>query len=210
MIIFLFSCGIPDVVYLEPPTIIHNPTNQTDENLKYFEFKTSDAKNTADSGGYFKGFDVFYRIYESESDCKNAVALANKQNENNPSFSAHYLKNNLNFSSLHYKSGGSVKSVAELILATSSDRNIKIVLKAGSGESSEIDIAGTKKKLLRKSGKEFSSISVGDADFKSVSTTLSSSELYIACFAAAYGWDNSFKPIYSGILDLGYIKITTP
>ena len=53
-IFIFFSCGIDDIVYLEPPKLTHSPTGHTDPALMYFEFETSDKDNWAISQLFFK------------------------------------------------------------------------------------------------------------------------------------------------------------
>ena len=62
-----FSCGIDGIVYLVPPIRVWDPSGLADDSQLYFEFTTSDSKNSSNAAGYFKGFDIFYRIYESKA-----------------------------------------------------------------------------------------------------------------------------------------------
>ena len=102
-IFIFFSCGIDDIVYLEPPKLIHSPSGHTDGAQRYFEFETSDTVNLNESAGYFKGFEIYYRIYGSETDCENVIKNMVQYAETNPANSVNYLLSSCNYRLLTYQ-----------------------------------------------------------------------------------------------------------
>ncbi|UTY32859.1 hypothetical protein [Treponema putidum] len=209
VIAFIFlSCGIDDVVYLEPPKLIHSPTSHSDENEKYFEFRTSDTANLTGSAGYFKGFEVYYRIYESKNDCENAIKSMEQYAETNPSNSVNYLISAYNYKLLshsnHYYQN------RPIVNAASSDRSVKFrIEKLNSSNDFSID-GSVKGRVLRQFGEEFTDEKQGDYDVQSSSNLSSnppSDSFYVAAFAATYGFDSTFKTVYSKLISLGYVEI---
>lgn len=199
-----FSCGIDNILYLAPPRSMNDPSTHTDDSLKYFEFKTSDAENTTNAAGYFKGFEIFYRIYENSSDGESDIIAANRYNDSNPSGAAEYLLSSLSFFPLKCKDITDIP----LIQAGTADRIVKFRLIPYALSSAVLSIDSTVLgDVLRTTGMPFTSINNGDKDVKSSQQPDISGELLVAVFAAAYGMDSSFHKTYSGIVFLGKIKI---
>ena len=208
-IFIFFSCGIDDIVYLEPPKLTHSPTGHTDPALMYFEFETSDKDNWAISQLFFKGFEVYYRIYESETDCKNLIKNIVQYNESNPANAVNHLLSSYNYKLLTYQ--GHSYQDRPIVLAPgaspANDRLVKFRLETVNSFSNDFDISGTTQgKVLRQFGEEFTAAKHGDYDVQS-SSNPSADSFYVAVFAATYGYDISFKPIYSELVSLGYVKI---
>lgn len=202
-----FSCGIDDIVYLEPPEWTHRPTGHSDENKMYFEFETSDKENLEAGLGDFKGFEVYYRIYESETDCKNLIESMVKYDESNPSSSASYLQDSYKYQRLTYQ--GHNNHDRPLVKAGESSKNRKVSfrLEPVFALTNDFFIEGSSYgKVLRQNGEDFLSVKKGDYDVQS-SNNPSSDSFYVAAFAAAYGFDKSFRPLYSSLVSLGYVKI---
>ena len=206
-IFLLFSCGIDDIVYLEPSKLTHNPTGYTDEAQMYFEFETSDKENLNAAQGFFKGFEVYYRIYESETDCKNLIKHMVQYNESNPANSVNYLLSSYNYKLLTYQ--GHSYQDRPIVPASGYpvNRRVRFRLEVAGSFSNDFDIGGTVKgKVLRQNAEEFTAAKHGDYDVQS-SSKPSSDSFYVAAFVAAYGFDKNFKPFYSSIISLGYVKI---
>ena len=202
-----FSCGIDDILYLIPPRNQNDPSTHTDDSLKYFEFKTSDVDNTTNAAGYFRGFEIFYRIYENSSEGESEIAAANRYNDTNPSGAAEYLLSSLSFFSLKCKDVNSIP----LIEAGTVDRIVTFRLIPYASSSAVLSIDSTDLgDVLRTTDMPFTSINKGDKDVKSSNQPDSSGELLVAVFAAAYGTDSAFRKAYSGIVFLGKIKIPKP
>lgn len=206
-----FSCGIDDIVYLEPPKLIHSPSGHPHNDAqKYFEFKTSDVENlTASVGSVFKGFEVYYRIYESETDCENVIKNMVKYTETNPVNSVNYLFSSHNYKLLSH-SNHSYQNKPIIKASTTSppnDRLVKFRLEDVDSFPSDFTVAGSKAgNTKRQNGEDFTAAKRGDYDVQS-SSNPSDDSFYVAVFASAYGYDLSFKPIYSELVSLGYVKI---
>ncbi len=210
LFIFLFSCGIENIIYLYPPSVLNNPSGQSDDNLKYFEIDTATVKNNESALDYFKGCDIFYRIYESESDCTAGISSANKKNESNPSGVVDYLLSSLSYKFLGCSEYGSESR--PLIKTESKNVKVRFRLTPYSSDRDELSIDGKIiGRVLRYNAKGFDDISIEDGDVKKASSKNSKTDnFYVACFAASYGTDQYFKPIYSKVVYLGYIKIPRP
>ena len=206
-IFIFFSCGIDDIVYLEPSKLTHNPTGYTDEAQMYFEFETSDKENLNAAQGFFKGFEVYYRIYESKTDCENLIKNMVQYNESNPANSVNYLLSSYNYKLLTYQ--GHFYQDRPIVPASGSpvNRRVRFRIEALTSYPNVFSIDGTiQGKVLRQNAEEFTAAKQGDYDVQS-SSKPSSDSFYVAAFVAAYGFDKNFKPFYSSIISLGYVKI---
>ena len=204
-----FSCGIDDSVYLEPPKFIHSPSGHNDDAQKYFEFETSDKENLNAALGFFKGFEVYYRIYESETDCENVIKNMVKYTETNPVNSVNYLFSSHNYKLLSHSNHSYQNKpiIKALTVSPSNDRRIIFRLEDVDSFPSDFTVAGSKAgNTKRQNGEEFAAAKRGDYDVQS-SSNPSDDSFYVAVFASAYGYDLSFKPIYSELVSLGYVKI---
>lgn len=203
----LYSCGIDNISYLEPPECIHDPTDHGDESQNYFEFKTSDKANLQDAAGFFKGFDIYYRIYESETECITLITNMKAYDQSNPADSVNRLITSHKFKYLNYE--GHPSQVRPLIsaAATPVSRKVKFRLQPLLSLQNELLIDdGLQGKVLRQNGESFFAVKTGDYDLES-SQNPSSDSFYVAVFTSAYGVDTSFRSIYSSLVSLGYVKI---
>ena len=198
-VFIFFSCGIDDIVYLEPPKLTHNPTGYIDE--------TSDKENLNAALGFFKGFEVYYRIYESKTDCENLIKNMVQYNESNPANSVNYLLSSYNYKLLTHQ-GHSYQD--RPIVPTSGspvNRRVRFRIEALTSYPNVFSIDGTiQGKVLRQFGEEFADAKSGDYDVQS-SSNPSPDSFYVAVFAATYGFDKSFRPLYSSLISLGYVQI---
>lgn len=206
-IFIFFSCGIDDIDYLEPPKLIHSPTGHSDEAQMYFEFETSDKENLNAALGFFKGFEVYYRIYESEDDCKKLIEKMIQYTDSNPANSVNYLLSSYNYKLLTYQ--GHSYQDRPLVPASGSPANRKVRFRIETVLTLPNEFfveGGSSSKVLRQNAEEFTGVKPGDYDVQS-SSNPSSDSFYVAAFAATYGFDKSFKPFYSSLISLGYVKI---
>ncbi len=201
--IFLFSCGIPKVIYLEPPKAIHTPNGSSDFSQSYFEFETTDVENKNDP---YTGFKIFYRIYESESECKKAISSVDKANESNQD----YLIEKLSLNLLSYE-GSTLLQIIPSVSSATANRRVQFRCIKYGAELPELKINGgaVLGLLSRSVGKSFSNISIDDVDVKKASSNPVDNpvEYFVPCFVVTYGITDSYEPIYSKIVSLGYIKI---
>ena len=207
-VFIFFSCGIDDIVYLEPPKLTHNPTGHIDEAQMYFEFETSDKENLNAALGFFKGFEVYYRIYESKTDCENLIKNMVQYNESNPANSVNYLLSSYNYKLLTYQGHSYQDRPLVSYSGSPVNRKVRFRLEAVSSFSNDFDIDGTiQGKVSRQFGEDFTAAKRGDDDVQS-SSNPSTNSFYVAVFAAAYGFDKNFRPLYSSLISLGYVEIT--
>ena len=208
---FLFiSCGLDNVVYLEPPSITHNNYDSDDDSNKYLEFETSESKN-AGVQDYIKGFEIYYRIYERKEDRSSDYSSIYKYDEDNPSVSVTYLLENKKYKTLSLSDSNS--NDRPLIKKTSANKKIKIRLTEYGEEEIGFYIDGVNKGVplrynLQKFNKEDISSTHEDIFPKPSSASQVEDEYwYINMYAATYGNDKSFKPLYSKLEFIGFLKI---
>ena len=210
-VITLSGCGVDEYVFLYPVTNPHVPT--ADPLFNYFSFTTSDKKNTDEASGYFKGFEIYYRIYNSESGRDSDVVAINNYNSDNPSSAYSYLINTKNYCRLSC----AVRPV-DFPLIPESTSNRPVVI--GLGQSIQtfvISVAGDSSLYgeprrtnngTTEADKRFifDEIDNGDSDY-TYSSSGKTDTVYIQAYALAYGYDQSYKSIYSELCNLGYVTI---
>ena len=207
--LFIFSCGLDTVTYLEPPTILHNNYDSEDDSNKYLMFETSETKNASVSN-YVKGFEVYYRIYERVEERSSDYSQIHKYDEDNPSVSVVYLLETKKYKTLSLKNASS--NDRPLIKKHSTDRKIKIRLTEYTGEQIGFYIDGTNEGIpIRSNTQEFKKddISTSNEDVHPApsSVTDKGEYWYVNMYAATYGNDASFKPLYSRLEFIGFLKI---
>lgn len=203
----LCSCGIDDVVYLEPPAFVHSPTGHNDENEKYFEFKTADKKNSEEALGFFKGSEIYYRIYDSEKECKTTIDNILNYNRSTPSNAVNNLLSSYKFKLLTYRGHSYQNRPLIPASGSSTNRTVRFRLETEFSLQNELRIDNTVKgKTLRQTGEEFFTVKKDDYDVQT-SSNADPDFFYVAAFAASYGFDKNFKPLYSSLISLGYVKI---
>ena len=208
------SCGIESIIYLTPPTNIHDTSYLDDLSKRYCQFKTADTHNTAKAAGYFQGTEIYYRIYERELDCTGDRAQITRYNTDNPLNAAQYLQDTKRYYRLattHIQD-----SKRPLIDSQSSDSDIRFRLQDyGTTDPAILTVNGSSRGTpIRHSGifnaKRYfvqENISAEDPDVRKASSSGTNTFWYINFYAVSYGYDKSFKPIYSELTALGYIKI---
>lgn len=216
----LCGCGIETFVYLYP--VIYRDFQPTsDATYNYFSFKTSDAKNSSDSGDYFKGFEVYYRIYNNESARESDEFSINSINLSSPTTAYSFLINTKNYQRLR---GSQQPTAMPLISDSSNDRAVIIRLVSYNTETPQISVAGDKATygtpmrtnltgtVVNCNVFDLDDISSGDSDAtisSSWDTNISGKHLaYVQAYVMAYGYDDSYKALYSKLFDLGFITLT--
>lgn len=219
--IFLFSCGIDYYIYLYPIVDVSvcesyelenpDPTN----NL--FKFKTRDNANSSTS--YFKGFQIYYRIYNSVTQMQSDRSYINSYNTNTD-YQANiisYLENK-NFKPLSLKD----KSVSPPVIVaspSSTDRSIQIRL--GIKDTDGLFIDGVSDGIPVRSVSTPSNLrTFFDTDnFYETDEDIyfSSSEApggigdvdtwYVYAYVLTYGVDDMYSPVYSIACELGGLVI---
>lgn len=213
-IIFLFSlvtlsCGLDTVIYLEPPTILNNNYDSEDDSNKYLMFETSETKNASVSS-YLKGFEVYYRIYERKEERSYDHSQIYKYDEDNPSVSVIYLVETKKYKALSLKNASS--NDRPLIKKHSTNRKVKIRLTEYTGEAIGFYIDGTNIDIpTRSNNLEFKKDDIDpsheDVTIAPSSATDKGEYWYVNMYATTYGNDASFKPLYSKLEFIGFLKI---
>lgn len=205
----VFSCGLDTVTYLEPPTILNNNYDSEDDSNKYLMFETSETKNASVSS-YVRGFEVYYRIYERKQERLSDYSKIYKYDEDNPSVSAIYLSETMKYKVLSLKDVSS--NDRPLIKKHTTDRKIKIRLTEYIGEEVGFYINGVKIGIpIRSNAQEFKKNDINSSQEDVYPTPSSSTETdeywYVNMYAVTYGNDPSFKPLYSRLEFIGFLKI---
>ena len=210
-IVMFFSCGLDTVIYLESPTIRHNNYDSDDDSNKYLEFETSENAN-ASVLDYIKGFEVYYRIYERKEDRSSDYSSIYSYNENNPSVSATYLVETKKYKMLAIS--GASSNDRPLIKKTATNKKIRIRLSEYGSEEIGFYIDGKKIGLpIRYNATEFKKDDISNTN-EDVFPTPSSHKndeadeyWYVNMYAVTYGADKSFKPLYSQLEFIGFLKL---
>ncbi len=216
--LYLVSCGIETFVYLYPVTYRDfEPSSSPGYN--YFSFRTSDDRNEAESPGYFKGFEIYYRIYNNNSTRVNDKSLINNYNNDNPTTAYTYLLN-----TKLYKRLSCVVRPNDIPLIPGSDTNREVIvrLEQFNEQSPQISVSGDASLygVPRRTNDETSAsdklfdldeIDQGDSDLTYSSSWdtdgVGKKLAYVQAYVVAYGYDGSYKSIYSELFELGFITL---
>ncbi len=219
----LVSCGIDQFIYLHPPTALATPESPNEPLTAFFSFRTTDEDNNNDSSGYFKGWEVYYRIYNSTAQrSQDATDIATK-NDKDPANVYSYVVNTKSYRRMTLINGSESASMlpAPLLSAAASDRTVTIrPFPLGEEYPAEFTTdkgLGTEQALpliWRTSpgsdGKpksfEYEDIAEDDGDVK-YSSSSGKEAWYIQAYAFAYGFDESFRAIHSKAAALGSLII---
>ncbi|MGP1438687.1 MAG: hypothetical protein ACTTKH_06405 [Treponema sp.] len=204
-----FSCGLDTITYLEPPRILNNNYESEDDSNKYLMFETSETKN-ASVANYVRGFEVYYRIYERKQESSSDYSQIYKYDEDNPSVSVIYLLETKKYKILSLKNISS--NERPLIKKHATNRKVKIRLTEYTGEEVGFYIDNAKIGVpIRSNAKDFKKDDITSSDEDVQAAPSSSTEedeyWYVSMYAATYGNDPSFKPLYSKLEFIGVIKI---
>lgn len=207
-----FSCGIEQFVYLEKPVKTADPSNFDDERKKYCAFITADAENTANAAEYYKGTEVYYRIYENEKDYVSDKSAINTYNERNPSSAAQYLQDTKKYHCL----ATSDSLGHPLIRAASANRSVRFRLQNyDAADPAMLTLDGRQLGVPCRSSRipsdkrrfEPKNISVSDDDVQKTSSGGSDAFWWVNFYAASYGYNDAFLSLYSSLEPLGSIKL---
>ena len=218
LVLLFTACGIEDIIYLYPPIRMYENSNLDDVSKRYCEFRTADSENArSEAAPYFKGTEIYYRIYESEADCVAATKDIEKRNEDNPAGIALYLLETINYSRLAFQNIDIW--LRPLIVKSNVNRLIRLRLQNYSsgrtGSVAALTVDGVFKGIpcrgqrIVEEKRLFTSANINRNDVDVAKTTATASQpfWYVNFYAASYGYDDSFKTIYSSVTHLGFIKI---
>ncbi len=222
---FMISCGLEEVIVVEPPTVTYNDPlySDTDYTNYYCSFLTKES-GQPDS---FLGTEVYYKIYNNSSVLvseRNAITAVNSTS--NGSAAATKMVETYTYQPL-----GMNPQNSDSIFLSSSETDRKVYFRlvdngAGTELAADIRVSGTsigKIPYRYSNDKSFDffdnddsddsdKIDVapesGDLDYKHSSTASVSGEYYVQFFAVGIAWDSSsLTRSYSLVLDLGSIPI---
>lgn len=207
-IVALSACGIDSYVYLNSiSAVTHWPGETQDDLQNYLEFSLPNSQNN----DYleFKGYEIYYKIYSSESKKSTDLNNINTVNENNPTTIHSYLTNTKKYQRL---SSSTRRSEKPLIRASNSNDKVYIRLLNDStftvgGE--DLGVPSRTQNGFYDKDFSYSTITTGEVD---VDTSAESSpELwYVQFFGFAYGLEGGVYSIYSSVCYLGTLTIKKP
>jgi hypothetical protein len=212
------GCGIDTFVYLYPVNQLLNSPSESDMVNDFYKFKTSDEDNS--SSVYFKGFDVYYRIYNDTNVRASDVTAINAYNDANPTTALMTLVNTYKYARMVYS--GRTNDIP-LIKGASKDRVISIrlndfqgIYKASLSEDGSNDGSGSLGVPLRTLNDgtktdsfEYDSIQSGDDDVRYTSSS-GDGTWYVQAYVVAYGYDESYKPYYSSLFNISHAVVKKP
>lgn len=205
----LFSCGLDTVIYLAPVRRNHHNEGSTQASEAYVSFETSDTDDAnITAGDSFKGFEIYYKIYERESERYSDYSAIEKYNTDNPAVSVKYLLETKKYHLLSVSGGNS--NSKPLIPKAAANRIIKIRLIDFEDEKIGLYIQNAKSGIpIRTSNLKFEAEDIEKNHEDVIKASSDTDEEYwkVNFYAAAYGNDNSFLPLYSELTFLGYLMI---
>jgi hypothetical protein len=206
--LFISSCGIDTYVYLYPVSVCLNVPSSSDPTYNFFSFRTSDSKNYDEYGSdsYFRGFEIYYKIYNSESQRSADVSAIYSYNDSNPTSALAYLTGTKGYKRMVHT--GRTTDIP-LIPASSSDRTVSIRLTDQSTYTAQFLVAGTNLGIPMRPKNEgtsflsfdYDDISTSDTDVLYTSTS-SIDAWYVQAYVVVYGYDDSYKTSYSEVFSL--------
>ena len=239
LFVLFAACGIEVYIYLEPvSTYINKPGSAADEALNYVAFVTSDIANYDSAEDYFKGFEIYYRIYNNITTLNSDVSAIDSYSEDTDTqaLAYSYLISTKSYSRL---TGSSRLTGYPLIEASDSaspanravyirmynavsgsyTAGIKVYTLASSQSDSEngtllYDYGSARRTISSVSRNQnkytfqIDYITSSDSDVSWSTSSTSDGTLYVQFYVMAYGYDESFSNIYSIPYNLGYITLT--
>ena len=235
LFVLFAACGIEVYIYLEPvSTYINKPGSAVDEALNYIAFVTSDVVNEASASDYFRGFEIYYRIYNNVTTLNSDVTAIESYSEDDDTqaLAYSYLISTKSYSRL---TASSRLTDYPLIPSASDNRavyirmyntvsgaytaGIKVYQLSSPYSSSEdatllADYGSPRRTISSATGNTnkynflIDYITSSDSDVYWSTSSTSEGTLYVQFFVMAYGYDESFSSIYSPPYNIGYITLT--
>ncbi len=217
--VIIAACGIESFIYLYPVTY-RDFEPSGDGQYNYFSFRTSDEKNESESTGYFKGFEIYYRIYNNDTTRISDKTLINNYNTDKPTEAYSYLITTKQYQRLTC----TVRSDdTPLIPGTDTNRQVIVRLEQFNDQVPQISVAGDTSlygtPIRTNSGTlstdklfDLDEIDSGDSDFTYSSSWDKNGTgkklAYVEAYVLAYGYDAAYKSLYSELYELGCITLT--
>lgn len=185
------SCGLPKILYLYPPKSFYASGN----NAVMLVHDTQNYDVLEGTNQSFKGYEIYYRIYDTVSKAENGISLLNNKmtaNPNSPDIVMSYALNTLKYSRMKNIDTSS----QPLIFVTSPENNAEFELSLNQVSNWEIsgDSLGSSIHVVRpisdSTRQDFfnkNNYLVADADFDGSADN--PENVYIVLFAVAYAKD---------------------
>ncbi len=216
------SCGIEVFIYLYPVIYRDGEPSDTEE-FNRFKFRTSDQRNTDEAGVYFRGFEIYYRIYNNQSTLASNKSAINSYNTSNPALAYNYLINTKNYRRLlsvdrTYETplipGAAVNRLVEIRFFSFDVTDPGVYVRDNNTEAI-LNNYGLPRRSVHGDDSvypapfEFDDIDSGDEDVTWSATWDDefNKRLYVHAYVLAYGFDASYKQLYSELFELGYVTI---
>jgi len=212
--IIFSGCGVDNFVYLYPVTQLLNNPSPNDPTLNFFSFRTADKNNQDSSGDYFKGYEIYYQIYNSESVLISNKAEIDTYNQKNPTTSFSYLVNSKKYSRMVH-----VGRTTEIPLIQGTDDNQDVIIrltKSGDEYPARFSVVtsenlGDPRRSLNEGTSflpfDYTNITISDKDVIYTSSA-SVDKWFVQAYVVTYGYDESYKSYYSQIFSLNYVAIS--
>lgn len=218
-LVIIAACGIESFIYLYPVNYRDFEPSSVSAN-NYFSFRTTDEKNEAESSGYFKGYEIYYRIYNNDAARVTDKSLINNYNSDKPTEAYSYLITTKQYQRLTC----TVRSNdMPLIPGSTVNRQVIVRLEKYNDQEPQISVAGDTSLYgtpIRTNNGTLSTdklfdldeIDSGDSDFTYSATWDKNGTgkklAYVEAYVLAYGYDESYKSLYSELFELGCITLT--
>lgn len=210
--LFFAGCGVDNFIYLYPVTqLLNSPSS--DPAYNFYKFRTSNRNNTDNSSGYFKGFEIYYRIYNSTAIASQDASDINTYNTNNPTTVFNYVAASKKYTRMTaFLRDGQFP----LIPGESTDTDVLIrLLDYGTTDPANLLVGSASYGIPLRTKNEgtatdsfvFSEITNTDSDVQYLSTG-EIDKWYVQAYVFAYGYDAVYKSIYSSAFALGTITVT--
>lgn len=216
------ACGIDQFIYLYPPTALVTPESPNEPLYAYFSFRTTDEDNTQDSVGFFKGWEVYYRLYNSATlRSQDATDIATK-NDKDPANVYSYVVNTKKYRRMTLIKDTETASLlpAPLLSASGADRTVTIrpialgeefpqefTIDKGLGTEVSFPTIWRTVNVAQAKPFEYEEIDSEDGDVSNTSSA-GTDTWYVQAYAFAYGFDESFKAVHSKAAFLGSLIIS--
>lgn len=211
----LFSCGLPYYYVLYPSVNAVLPTNTSEGRV--FCFTTADSLNSNNASEIYLGTDIYYKIYNSKTDCQNDIQSITSINAEFSHAGFNRLQA-LGYAKL--SANPTLPSASDVLLdqyASNYEVSIRL-FDEGEGNSFPAGFffkdenLSTNSKPFRANGGSFDFQNDNqpkedvDPDYKHNENSQDES-YFVTAFAVSIGRDGFFQPYYSSLLHLGVIEI---
>lgn len=126
VLLSFLSCSIEDYIYFHEPTqLLHAPYSLEDALNSYVKLRLPDSENFANEPLYFKGYAIYYKIYNNENDKNSEISDIASYTKNYPTTAHNYVVNTKKYQRMD--SSARVGN-SPLIPSDSNDRDLYIRL----------------------------------------------------------------------------------